>query len=287
MSFLASISFPPIDPVAVHLGPLAVRWYGLAYLSGFLIAYLMLRRLARSGRLSVTPAQVADLVPWLLIGVMVGGRAGWWLFYHRADGTSEPWYEPLAIWHGGMSFHGGLTGVIVAMTLWCWNNNVALASVADAVALVAPIGLLLGRLANFINAELVGRVTSVPWGVVFPGETVPRHPSQLYEALLEGPLLLSILFFVFKHHRRPGTVAASFLTLYGFFRICIEFFRQPDEQIGFIAFGWLTMGQLLSAVLIPIGLLLLFARREHRVKPVPDLPCSDAEEHALSIDHGM
>ena len=261
-SVIASISFPPIDPVAFHLGPVAVRWYGLAYLTGFLIAYLILRRLARRGRLPITMSQVADLVPWLIMGVMVGGRAGWWLFYHRSDGALEPWYEPLAIWHGGMSFHGGLIGVILALVLWCWRNGASFPAVADIVAVVAPIGLFLGRLANFVNAELVGRPTSLPWGVVFPGDTIARHPSQLYEALLEGPVLLIILWFAFRHRRRFGTVSALFLILYGLFRISVEFVRQPDEQIGFVAFGWLTMGQLLSAAILLAGIIALSFRRE-------------------------
>lgn len=250
---LAAIAFPLIDPVAFHVGPLAVRWYGLAYLATFAVGYFILRSLARRGRMPIPLSQVANLVPWLIAGVMLGGRAGWWIFYHRPDGMPDAWYEPLAVWHGGMSFHGGLIGVIIALAFWCWRNHAPFWAVADVLAVVAPIGLFLGRIANFVNAELVGRPTSLPWGVVFPGDIVARHPSQLYEALLEGPVLLIILVMAFRHHRRSGTVAALFLVIYGLFRIAVEFVRQPDEQIGFLAFGCLTMGQVLSAALVVIG----------------------------------
>jgi phosphatidylglycerol:prolipoprotein diacylglycerol transferase len=188
------------------------------------------------------------------MGVMIGGRGGWWLFYHRSDGSPEPWYEPLAVWHGGMSFHGALIGVTIAAGLWCWKNRVAFLHVADAIVLVAPIGLFFGRIANFINAELVGRITSVPWGIIFPGDVQPRHPSQLYEAVLEGPLLLLVLWIVHRRTRRNGGVLAAFLIGYGVIRFLVEFTREPDAQLGFIAFGWLTMGQLLSAALAIAGI---------------------------------
>ena len=256
MTELASTYYPQIDPVLFRVGPLAVRWYGVAYLAGFLLAYLALKRLIRRGELRLPQEGLGDLVTWLIAGVLVGGRAGWWLFYHRSGGP-EPWYEPLAIWHGGMSFHGGLAGVAIALALWAWAKQAPFWNVADCLALVAPIGLFLGRIANFINAELVGRATDLPWGVVFPGDTVPRHPSQLYEAVLEGPLLLLVLW-VFWRRKRPadGRTAAAFLVGYGLFRFLAEFTRQPDEQLGFIALGWLTMGQLLSALLVLVGLVL-------------------------------
>jgi phosphatidylglycerol:prolipoprotein diacylglycerol transferase len=229
----------------------------VAYLAGFLAAYLMLRALVRSKELRITTNALSDLLNWLVIGVMVGGRAGWWVFYHRSEGAVEPWYEPLAIWHGGMSFHGGLIGVILALVLWTIRHRAPLWNVADCLALVTPVGLFLGRIANFINAELVGRPTALPWGMMFPGDNVPRHPSQLYEALLEGPLLLFVLWAVHNRKRpRDGRIAALFLVLYGLFRFAIEFTRQPDSQLGFIAFGWLTMGQLLSAILASAGIVL-------------------------------
>lgn len=250
---LASIQYPQIDPVLFRVGPLAVRWYGLAYLLGFLLAYIVLRRLIRRGALRLSPDALADLIGWLIVGVIVGGRAGWWLFYHRGGGV-EPWYEPLAIWHGGMSFHGGLIGVAVALGAWAWLNRASFWNLADGLALVAPIGLFLGRVANFINAELIGRPTDLPWGVIFPGDAIARHPSQLYEAALEGPLLLLLLWCVRRLDVREGQVSALFLVGYGLFRFAVEFARQPDEQVGFVAFGWLTMGQLLSALLIVVGL---------------------------------
>jgi phosphatidylglycerol:prolipoprotein diacylglycerol transferase len=191
--------------------------------------------------------------------VILGGRLGWWLFYHRAQGAAEPWYEPIAIWRGGMSFHGGLIGVTVALLWWSWRNKMSFWNLADALAQVTPIGLFLGRIANFINGELVGRPTSLPWGVIFPGENFPRHPSQLYEAILEGPLLWLILWaFAHGSRRREGQLAAIFLIFYGLLRFAVEFTRQPDEQLGFIAFGWLTMGQLLSIALTFIGFVLYF-----------------------------
>lgn len=280
-TFLASILYPNLDPVIFRLGPLSLRWYGVAYVVGFILAYLGLRRMSRTGRLRLAPDQVSDLLTWLIIGVMLGGRLGWWLFYHRpenAGGMPEPWYEPLAIWHGGMSFHGGLIGVALALAIWSWWHRAQLWNLADAMALVTPIGLFLGRLANFINAELVGRPTDLPWGVIYPGETFARHPSQLYEALLEGPLLFAALWTAQRWARpRDGRTAALFLILYGGFRFAVEFTRQPDTQLGFIAFGWLTMGQLLSLALLLIGaaLAMVFEARR-RQQPGLDPPITRA-----------
>lgn len=266
IAVLSVLPYPHLDPVAFRLGPLAVRWYGLAYLTAFAAGYAVLLHMSRRGVLRVAPDLVGELVAWLAAGVVLGGRAGWWLFYHRGGGP-EPWYEPLALWHGGMSFHGGLLGVCAALALWSWRRRASFWNLADALALVAPLGLFLGRLANFVNAELVGRPTALPWGMVFPGDTVARHPSQLYEALLEGPLLLAVLWVAHRTFRRrpgDGTLAALFLVLYGLFRFAVEFVRQPDEQLGFIALGWLTMGQLLSAALAVVGTALWFWRSTSR-----------------------
>jgi phosphatidylglycerol---prolipoprotein diacylglyceryl transferase len=259
---LAFIPFPDLDPVIFRVGPLAARWYGVAYLAGFALAYLILRKLIQRGTLRITPAALGDLIGWLTIGVIVGGRAGYWIFYHRPGPAIEPWYEPLAIWHGGMSFHGGLVGVAVVLAVWSWARGASLWNVADAAALAAPVGLFFGRLANFVNAELVGRPTDVPWGVVFPGDVFARHPSQLYEAALEGPILLATIWAA-RQWLRPseGRSAALFLILYGGFRFAVEFTREPDPQLGFIAFGWLTMGQLLSAILVLAGSGLFLVRR--------------------------
>ena len=278
----AMIPYPRIDPDALRLGAFHVRWYGIAYLLGFALAFAALRRMSRKGILRLPPDAVGDLVAWLAIGVMLGGRAGWWLFYHRSQGTIEPWYEPIAIWHGGMSFHGGLLGVLVALLIWSLIRRAALWNLADCLALVAPLGLFFGRIANFINAELVGRPTSLPWGMIFPGDSIPRHPSQLYEAMLEGPALLLSLWIVFRL-RRPsdGRTAALFLMLYGAFRFVVEFTRQPDPQLGFIAFGWLTMGQLLSLATSLAGLLLfLFLGRASRPSSVSPLARKEQIIHA-------
>jgi phosphatidylglycerol:prolipoprotein diacylglycerol transferase len=259
---LASIPFPDIDPVIFGVGPLAVRWYGVAYLAGFALAYIILRKLIRCGTLRMTPVALGDLIGWLTVGVIVGGRVGYWVFYHRAGATTESWYEPLAVWHGGMSFHGGLAGVTVVLAIWSWVHGAPLWNLAGAAALAAPVGLFFGRLANFVNAELVGRPTDLPWGVVFPGEGFARHPSQLYEAVLEGPILLASVWAA-RRWLRPseGRLAALFLILYGGFRFGVELTREPDPQLGFIAFGWLTMGQLLSAPLVLAGLGLWVVRR--------------------------
>jgi phosphatidylglycerol:prolipoprotein diacylglycerol transferase len=260
-SVLAAISHPHINPVIVRLGPVQVKWYGLAYLAGFAMSYLVLRLMIRRGALRLSADRLSELMGWLVGGVMLGGRVGWWLFYHRGTGAHEAWYEPLAVWHGGMSFHGGLAGVVIALVVWSRVYRASIWNLADCVVLVVPIGLCFGRIANFVNAELVGRPTTVPWAVIFPGETLARHPSQIYEAILEGPLLLLTIWTARLRYRlADGRIAALFLVLYGAVRFGVEFTREPDPQLGFIAFGWLTMGQLLSAVLGLAGLALWFAR---------------------------
>ena len=265
---LAVIAYPRIDPDAVRLGVLHVRWYGLAYLLGFALAFATLRRMSGKGILRVPAEAAGDLVSWLAVGVVLGGRLGWWIFYHRSQGAVESWYEPLAIWHGGMSFHGGLAGVLLALLFWSWRRRAPFWNLADCLALVAPLGLFFGRIANFINAELVGRPTDLPWGMIFPGDSVRRHPSQLYEAVLEGPLLLLVLWAAFRVGRQnDGRTAALFLICYGLFRFAVEFTRQPDAQLGFVASGWLTMGQLLSAVTSLIGIVLFLYRPVEAARP--------------------
>ena len=266
-NLLAILSYPHIDPVIMHLGPVALRWYGVAYVVGFLLGYLWLRRMARQGQLHLSTDQLGSLLSWLVLGVLAGGRLGWWLFYHRTEGRVEPWYEPVAVWHGGMSFHGALLGVTLVFLIWSWRRRADAWNIADCAALVAPVGLFFGRIANFINGELVGRVTSVPWAMVFPGGTQPRHPSQLYEAILEGPLLLGALWAARRLRPGSGQVASLFLVAYGLLRFGVEFTRQPDEQLGFIGFGWLTMGQVLSAALVLAGLVLLLVRQQHSSIP--------------------
>jgi phosphatidylglycerol:prolipoprotein diacylglycerol transferase len=201
------------------------------------------------------------MVTWLAFGVIAGGRLGWYFIYFRPNGQPTPWYEPFALWKGGMSFHGGLIGVILGLIIWSHFAKAPFWNLADCLAKVTPIGLGLGRVANFINAELVGRPTNLPWGVRFPIqmnplvlESFPRHPSQLYEAILEGPILMAAVWLLGRRvENRPGVVAGWFMVLYGIFRFGVEFTRQPDPQLGFIAFGWLTMGQLLSILLALVG----------------------------------
>jgi phosphatidylglycerol:prolipoprotein diacylglycerol transferase len=265
---LALITYPRINPVIFRLGPFAVRWYGVAYLTGFAIGYAVLRQMIRRGTLRLAPDALGDLVAWMAGGVIIGGRAGWWLVYHRSMGAIEPWWEPVAIWHGGMSFHGGLIGVFLALLIWSWRNRVPFLNLADCLALVTPFGLFFGRIANFINGELVGRKVEaswVSWGMIFPGDNFARHPSQLYEAFLEGPLMLAILWAVWKWKTpAEGRIGALFVILYGVFRFAVEFTREPDSQLGFIAFGWLTMGQLLSVALTGAGVVLWFVAARSR-----------------------
>ncbi len=261
-NLLAILPYPHINPVIMHLGPVALRWYGVAYTLGFLLGYLWLRRMARRGQLHLSTDQLGSLLSWLVLGVLAGGRLGWWLFYHRSEGRIEPWYEPVAMWHGGMSFHGALLGVTLVCLIWSWRQRADGWNIADCAALVVPVGLFFGRIANFINGELVGRATTVPWAMIFPGDTQPRHPSQLYEAILEGPMLLAALWAAQRLRPRSGQTASLFLVAYGLLRFGVEFTRQPDDQLGFVAFGWLTMGQILSAVLVLAGLVLLLVRQQ-------------------------
>jgi phosphatidylglycerol:prolipoprotein diacylglycerol transferase len=258
IDLLSAVRHPTIDPVFLRLGPIQLRWYGLAYVMGFMLGYLALTRLVKSGRLRITADELADLISWVIGGVLLGGRLGWWTFYdyNRPAGQVVPWYEPIALWNGGMSFHGGLIGVMLAVTVWCRFRKAAIWNVADNLCLVVPIGLFFGRIANFINAELFGRPSDVPWAVIFPGETFGRHPSQLYEAILEGPLLLGFIWLVATLTRKTasdGRIFGAFLVFYGLGRFAVEFTREPDPQLGFIAFGWLTMGQILSAVMTMAG----------------------------------
>lgn len=247
------LPYPAIDPVAIRIGPLAIRWYGIAYLLGFLSGYGVLRRLARRGVLPLSVEGVGDLLSWLVAGVLLGGRLGYVLFYNLPYFAAHPW-KVIAVWEGGMSFHGGLIGVTVAAWLFARSRSIPLLRLGDGLALAVPPGLFFGRIANFINGELYGRVTDVPWAMVFPGAgPLPRHPSELYEALLEGPLLWLAVYAAWKAApSRRGGATAAFLAGYGVFRILVEFTRQPDAQLGFVL-GPFTMGQLLSVALVAAG----------------------------------
>ena len=244
------IPYPEIDPVLVQLGPLAIRWYALAYIAGLVIGWQVIRRLCEQSPKVMTPAKIDDFLLWAALGVILGGRLGYVLFYKPGFYLANP-LAILTLWEGGMSFHGGFLGVIVATIAFSLRNKTDPFLLGDLLAIVSPIGLFFGRLANFINDELWGRVTNVPWATIFPrGGPLPRHPSQLYEAALEGILLfvlLQIALRVFRAHERPGLISALFFLGYGTFRFICEFFREPDTQF----IGSVSMVMALS---IPIWL---------------------------------
>lgn len=265
MGAFALIPFPSIDPVLIEIGPLAIRWYALAYLAGILLGYVYIKWLnAKMHPPLLDKKQTEDLIVWAILGIMLGGRLGYVLFYKPGYYLAHP-EDIFALWQGGMAFHGGLVGVILAFYLFARRQGIAYLKLMDLIACAAPIGLFFGRIANFINGELYGRITDSPLGVVFPhGGPLPRHPSQLYEAVLEG-LLLFVLLFVLRRHtaiaQRPGALSGMFLVGYGSARAFVELFRQPDAHLGFI---WmqLTMGQLLCLPMLAVGgYVLLRARR--------------------------
>lgn len=248
------ISYPHIDPIAFSFGQLKVHWYGIMYLFAFLSAWgLANLRIAKSFS-PVSAQQFSDLMFYCMLGVIIGGRLGHMLFYAPGMLLSHP-LETLKIWHGGMSFHGGLIGVACSIGYFSWRNKVPLLPLMDFMTPLVPLGLGFGRIGNFINGELVGRVTQLPWGMHFPSYGAPlRHPSQLYEFLFEGVLLFVIMWRYSSHKRPFGRVSALFLICYGIIRFLIEFVRAPDPSIGFIAFAWMTMGQVLSLPMIGIGI---------------------------------
>lgn len=260
---MAAWAYPGIDPVALRLGPFAVHWYGLAYLACFLFAWWLLVRYNRRWGLGLSSDDEAFVMLAAVLGVVLGGRLGYVLFY----GAGVYWREPLRIlqvWDGGMSFHGGLAGILLAGVLVSRRMRVPFLTLCDIGAIAAPLGFGLGRLANFVNDELWGRVSSVPWAMVFPnGGPLPRHPSQLYEALLEGAVLLTLMLVLSRRDRPRGELAGWMLTLYALFRIFVEFFREPDVQIGFLA-GGVTMGQLLSVPVLAVGVWLLVRALKRR-----------------------
>ncbi len=252
------LKYPEIDPVAVSLGPLAIRWYGLMYLLGFVSGYWLLAKRAERPNSGWTKEQVSDLIFYGAMGVILGGRVGYVLFYNFSAFLDNP-IILLQVWNGGMSFHGGMLGVMFAMWWFGRKAGKTLFDILDFGAPIVPIGLGAGRIGNFIGGELWGRVTDGPWGMVFPtGGPDPRHPSQLYQAALEGVALFTILWLFSRTNRPKYAVSGMFSLWYGIFRFTVEFVRQPDSHLGFIAFDWLTMGQLLSLPLIGVGLFLLF-----------------------------
>ena len=270
MTPLLAIPFPAIDPVAIQIGPLAIRWYALAYIVGLLLAVWWAKRILRDERLwrpekpLMDAARIDDFMVWAMLGAVIGGRLGYVLFYNPSYFLSHPG-EIVAVWHGGMSFHGGFLGVLAVAWLFARRQQVAFWRFMDVIAAGTPLALLLGRLANFINGELWGKPTDVPWAMVFPAAgPEPRHPSQLYEAALEGVALFAVLAWLIYRRgalTKPGMVAGAFALGYGLARFAVEFVRQPDQQIGYLAGGWLTMGMVLSLPLMAIGLWLLARAR--------------------------
>ena len=272
-----------IDPVALHLGPVSLHWYGLMYLCAFVTAWWLGRRRVRAGRLPVSEAAYSDLLFYGMLGVVLGGRLGWILFYGFQNVIADP-LSALRVWEGGMSFHGGLLGVLAAVWHWSRKQGLHFFDTVDFVAPLVPAGLGFGRLGNYIGGELWGRQTDASWGVVFPNslpepwysmpaealraahasgalESFARHPSQLYQAFLEGVIMFGALLWYSSKPRPRYAVSGWFGVLYGAFRFAVEFVREPDSQLGFLAFGWLTMGQLLSLPMIAVGLFLLWRSR--------------------------
>jgi phosphatidylglycerol---prolipoprotein diacylglyceryl transferase len=266
---LLLIPFPAFDPVLVHVGPLAIRWYALAYIFGILLGWLYARALIRNdalwgGKAPMTVVEFDDFILWVTLGIILGGRIGYVLFYNLPHFIAHP-AEIFELWNGGMSFHGGFTGCVLAVVLFARKRGISTFSLGDVTCAVGPIGLFLGRIANFINGELWGRPTDVPWAMVFPnGGPLPRHPSQLYEAALEGLALLLVLGILIRLGalKRPGTIVGAFAIFYGIARTICEFFREPDIQLGFL-WGGTTMGMLLCIPLFLFGVaLIIWARRQ-------------------------
>ncbi len=257
--------YPDIDPVAISIGPVNIHWYGISYLAGLGLAWwLALRRSRKTGQW--TDDQISDLIFFGAMGIVLGGRLGYMLFYGWQNLQHDP-FSILKVWQGGMSFHGGMLGVFVALFLFGRRNNRTFFEISDFIAPFVPLGLGLGRLANFINTELPGRITDVPWALIYPGESVGRHPSSLYQFTLEGPLLFTVLYSYSIRTRPRMAVSGLFLIGYGFLRIFSELFRAPDPQLQFIAFGWLTMGQALSVPMLIFGIAFLWYAYTRREKP--------------------
>lgn len=267
-----ALVFPHIDPIAIEIGPFAVRWYALAYIAGILLGWRYAILLAARPPVFLSREAIDDFIVWVTLGIILGGRLGYVLFYKPLYYLANP-LEALYVWQGGMSFHGGLIGVLLAIGLFARRRGIPLMALGDLVAAVTPIGLFFGRLANFINGELFGRPSDVPWAMVFPGGGPwPRHPSQLYEAALEG-LVLFLLLACMARRREwrayPGRIGGLFLAGYAVARIVSEMFREPDAHLGFLL-GGVTMGQILSLPMLIVGLYLIVSGT--RRPPLPDMP---------------
>lgn len=262
------IPYPHIDPDLIAIGPIRIRWYGLMYVLGFIAAYFLIQKQKGSRQIGLLGTTAQDLVFYLAVGLIIGARLGYIIFYQYHDYMAyvrNP-LEIIATWHGGMSFHGGLLGAVVAGWVFCRRKKLPFWAVADSAIVTAPIGLGLGRIGNFINGELLGRPSNVPWAMIFPdGGPTPRHPSQLYEALMEGAVLFTLLWILRQRSFRDGMMVVFFTFFYGTFRFFLEFFREPDPQLGFLL-GYFTMGQILCLAMIVSSLLLgLYI---HRTQPL-------------------
>lgn len=252
------IEYPNIDPVALSLGPITIYWYGLTYVGGLVFAWWLGKQRARLPNSPIKESQIDDLIFYAALGIIIGGRVGYALFYGAGSLLDDP-LRVFRIWEGGMAFHGGFLGVVIAMWFLCRNHKIEFGGLVDFIAPLAPVGLALGRLGNFINQELWGRPADVPWAMVFPNDAsgLARHPSQLYQFAMEGVLLFIILYWYTRVPRPRWSAAGLFLFGYGVFRSTAEFFREPDAHIGFDALGWITRGQLLSLPMIIAGAMII------------------------------
>ena len=268
---LPVLVFPDFNPVLLHFGPISIRWYALAYIVGLVLGWRLMRRLVLWRPVAGTPLEVDDFLTWATLGVVLGGRIGYVLFYQPELYSAHP-LAALEVWHGGMSFHGGMLGVILAVVLFAWKRRLRLLLFADRLCTVVPIGLGLGRVANFINGELWGRPAPhwLPWAMIYPRvDNIPRHPSEIYQALLEGLLLFCVMITAARRpalRSRPGLLSGLFLAGYALARIIGECFRQPDAFLGYLAFG-VTMGQVLSLPMLVVGIALMLRARARA--PVP------------------
>jgi len=263
------IPYPNINPDLFSIGPVHVRWYGVMYVLGFLAAYFLIQKQQRSKQIGLVGTTAQDLIFYLAIGLIVGGRLGYILFYEYNDFMpyiKNP-LEIIATWHGGMSFHGGLIGCVLAGWIFSRRKGIPFPALADSAIVTCPIGLGLGRLGNFINGELLGRPADVPWAMIFPaGGPIPRHPTQLYESLAEGLLLFVMMWSLRKKPFKDGMMVAFFLLFYGIIRFIIEFFKEPDPQLGFLL-GYFTMGQILCiAMIVASVILMLYLNRKTAVR---------------------
>jgi phosphatidylglycerol---prolipoprotein diacylglyceryl transferase len=279
MPFLL-IAFPTFDPVAIAIGPFAIKWYALAYIGGIVLGWIYARSLLKDeklwgGPVPISLPQLDDFILWVTLGIILGGRTGYVLFYNLPFFMQHP-AEIFELWKGGMSFHGGFMGCVVAVMWFARRNNISILSLGDITTAVGPIGLFLGRIANFINGELWGRPAdpSLPWAMIFPtGGPLPRHPSQLYEAGLEGILLFTILAVMIRFGalKRPGLILGSFIAIYGLARITGEHFREPDPQLGFL-WGGLTMGMILSVPMVIAGGVIMFSAWRRKASQKVEIP---------------